>query len=108
MRDANTARYLALLSTLALAACASARPPPPPSPCELVVGTATSVGRATAARRADIDFRNQVPDSRGDLVSAGYRRTRVFARRTECSPYRWFGAQTGLTTCTVSARVCGR
>ncbi len=83
-------------------------PSAPLSPCDTVSGTATNYGRTNTERRAAQQFRSNLPEQRGDLVASGLRRVRVIAKRTDCRPYRVFGTSTGLTTCTVAARICGR
>ena len=91
-----------------LSACVQKRNEAPLSPCETATGTATSYSRGIALARAERSLRTQVPDARGDLVSSGVRRVRVIATRRFCEPYRVFGAGTGLVTCKVQARLCGR
>jgi hypothetical protein len=78
------------------------------APCDTVTATGTSYGRHQARRHAEQNLRHQLPDARGDLVSAGLRRVRTVGKRTTCKPYSLFGGATSLTTCTIQARVCGR
>jgi hypothetical protein len=99
---------LVALSATVLAACVAARRPSAPEPCDAITGTATFYGRAETLRRAERDFRSRAPDIRGDLVGSGVRRVRIVAQRRVCEPYRIFSAPTGLMTCKVQARVCGR
>jgi hypothetical protein len=102
-------RSVALAGVIVLTGCAQSRQASQTSaPCETVTGTATSYGRALTLRYADNNFRSQVPDARGERFGAGLRRTRVGSKRVVCQPYRLFGSVTGLTTCTVQARLCGR
>lgn len=92
-----------------LASCGSVRQQSmDTSPCDTVTGQGTAYGRSQARRHAEQNFRHQLPDARGDLVSSGYRRVRVVAKRMSCQPYALFGAVTSLTNCTLQARVCGR
>lgn len=106
------ARRMISLGTIALtgivAACVPQRAEAPLSPCDTATGTATSYSRGLALARAERSLRTQVPDARGDLVSTGIRRVRVVATRRTCEPYRVFGTGTGLVTCRVQARLCGR
>ena len=90
------------------ASCVPKRAEAPLSPCDTATGTATSYSRGVALARAERSLRTQVPDARGDLVSTGVRRVRLVATRRTCEPYRMFGAGTGLVTCRVQARLCGR
>lgn len=91
-----------------VAACMPTRPEAPLSPCDVATGTATSYGRGIALARAEASLRGKVPDARGELVSTGVRRVRVIATRRSCEPYTLFGRSTGLVTCRVQARLCGR
>ena len=91
-----------------LASCVPKRAEAPLSPCETATGSGTSYSRGVALARAERSLRTQVPDARGDLVSTGVRRVRVIATRRSCEPYRVFGTGTGLVTCKVQARLCGR
>ena len=78
------------------------------APCDIATGTATSYSRGTALARAERGLRTQVPDVRGDLLASGVRRVRMAGTRRTCEPYRPFGTPTGLVTCKVQARFCGR
>jgi hypothetical protein len=93
---------------VAVAGCARGYKAETYSPCDTVSGTSTSYGRSMALRNAERSFRLQVPDSRGELLSAGLRRVKVGPKRSSCRPYPLFGGATALVTCKVEARVCGR
>jgi hypothetical protein len=97
-----------LVLTGLLAACVATKPPAPLSPCDVITGTATNYGRAATLRRAEAHFRIQAPIIRGELVGSGVRGVRIVNQRSSCQPYHLFGASTGLVTCKVQARVCGR
>jgi hypothetical protein len=99
-------------AALGLASCAanapvvsSARTFPP---CDTIGSTATTPSRGTSIAYAQRSLAQLYPDARGDLLGAGYRRIRVVGRNSTCKPYRIVGADTGLVSCTVQARVCGR
>jgi hypothetical protein len=77
-------------------------------PCDVINGTATSYGRTASLRYAEANFKNQIPDARGELLNIGLRRVRVGPKRVSCRPYALFGGNSSWTTCTVQARVCGR
>jgi hypothetical protein len=77
-------------------------------PCDTIGSTATTTSRGASIAYAQRSLANIYPDARGDLLGAGYRRIRVVGRNTTCKPYRIAGADTGLVSCTVQARVCGR
>ena len=98
---------------LTVAACAPkrqqfAQQPPAPRPCEMLSGTATTFGRATAARYAELDLRRQAPDLRGELLADGLTRIKAGKLTTACEPYPLTGSGAGVYTCTTRARVCGR
>jgi hypothetical protein len=77
-------------------------------PCDTIGSTATTPSRGTSLAYAQRSLAQIYPDARGDLLGAGYRRIRVVGRNSTCKPYRIAGADTGLVSCTVQARVCGR
>jgi hypothetical protein len=100
-----------VLAAIAASGCAKSRQSASTAsyePCDVVTGIATSYGRGTALRYADANFKSQIPDARGELLSIGLRRVRAGPKRVSCSPYALFGAGTSWTTCAVQARVCGR
>jgi hypothetical protein len=94
-----------------LAACAAnsiAPPAPAFPPCDTLGSTATSTSRGAALLYAQHGAAQLYPDARGDLLGVGYRRIRVISRTANCGPYRIGGLDTGLVTCTVRTRICGR
>ncbi len=105
-------RYLALaLSGLALGSCASKLAGPEVRafpPCDTIASSATTTSRGTSLAYAQRSMAQLYPDARGDLLGVGYRRIRVISRTHTCTPYRLGGVDTGLVTCTVRARICGR
>jgi hypothetical protein len=74
----------------------------------VVVGSATNYGRSLSSRYAATDLRNQLQDTRGDLVNAGIRRVRVVSKQTTCQRYPLFGTVSGYYTCTTRVRLCGK
>ncbi len=101
------------LIVLTMSACAPkrqqlAQPASASRHCELLSGTATTFGRATAARYAELDLRRQAPDLRGELLSDGVTGIKAGKLVTTCIPYPLTGAGSGVYACTVRARVCGR
>jgi hypothetical protein len=99
-------------AALGLASCAANAPVKAPvpafPPCDTIGSSATTTSRGASMAYAQRSLANIYPDARGDLLGAGYRRIRVVGRNATCKPYRIAGADTGLVTCTVQARVCGR
>ncbi len=98
---------IAVLAGLS-AACAWSKPDPQLSPCDTITGIATNYGRAATLRLAETNFKAQAPTIRGELFGSGVRRIRVIGQRRTCEPYSVLGGSTGLVTCRVQARVCGR
>jgi hypothetical protein len=98
-------------TALGLISCA-VNPPTPNvrafPPCDTIGSTATTPSRGASLAYAQRSLSQIYPDARGDLLGAGYRRIKVVARRSTCGPYKIAGVETGLITCTVQARVCGR
>jgi hypothetical protein len=98
-------------AALGLASCA-ANPPPANvrtfPPCDTIGSTATTTTRGASIAYAQRSLAQIYPDARGDLLGAGYRRIKVVGRKSTCGPYRIAGVDTGLVSCTVQARVCGR
>ncbi len=94
-----------------LVSCA-AKPPVPGvrafPPCDTIGSTATTTSRGASLFYAQRSLSQLYPDARGDLLGVGYRRIRVVGRNSSCGPYRIGGIDTGLITCTVRARICGR
>jgi hypothetical protein len=99
-------------AALGLASCAANAPvtrsAPTFPPCDTIGSTATTPSRGASIAYAQRSLAQLYPDARGDLLGAGYRRIRVVGRNAACKPYRIAGADTGLVSCTVQARVCGR
>jgi hypothetical protein len=99
-------------ATLGLVSCAANVPVSSPvrtfPPCDTIGSTATTTSRGASVGYAQRSLAQLYPDARGDLLGAGYRRIRVVGRKTTCGPYRIAGTDTGLVSCTVQARVCGR
>jgi hypothetical protein len=106
------ARIAVAGAALGLAGCAANVPVPSTArsfpPCDTIGSSATTPSRGTSIAYAQRSLAQIYPDVRGDLLGAGYRRIRVVGRSATCKPYRIAGADTGLVTCTVQARVCGR
>jgi hypothetical protein len=104
-------KFLAPGIALVLMSCA-ANPPVTTvrnfPPCDTVGSTATTTSRGASLAYAQRSLAQIYPDARGDLLGAGYRRIRVVGRRSTCGPYKIAGVETGLVSCTVQARVCGR
>jgi hypothetical protein len=106
-------RVIALVAaSLGLVSCASNAPVSGTAralpPCDTIGSTATTPSRGASIAYAQRSLAGLYPDARGDLLGAGYRRIRVIGRTSTCGPYRIAGANTGLVSCTVQARVCGR
>jgi hypothetical protein len=101
----------ASLGALVLGSCATkpqmASAPTFP-PCDTVSSTATTTSRGTSLFYAQRSLARLYPDARGDLLGVGYRRIRVVGRDQSCQPYRIGGLNTGLITCSVRARICGK
>jgi hypothetical protein len=103
--------FAAAIAALLLAGCA-AKPPVVGlrafPPCDTIGSTATTTSRGTSLAYAQRSLSQLYPDARGELLGVGYRRIRVISRSSSCGPYKIGGLETGLVTCTVRARVCGR
>jgi hypothetical protein len=103
--------FAAAVAALLLASCV-AKPPTPGvrafPPCDTIGSTATTTSRGTSLAYAQRSLSQLYPDARGDLLGVGYRRIRIIGRSSSCGPYKIGGIATGLVTCTVRARVCGR
>ena len=106
--------FFAGLVALAAAAAGSCAQVPPASvspafpPCDTIASSATTTSRGTSLAYAQRSLAQLYPDARGDLLGVGYRRIRVISRQSTCAPFKVGGVATGLVTCTVRARVCGR
>jgi hypothetical protein len=103
--------FAAAIAALLLANCA-AKPLAPGvrafPPCDTIGSTATTTSRGASLAYAQRSLAQLYPDARGDLLGVGYRRIRVVGRSSSCGPYKIGGLDTGLITCTVRARICGR
>ena len=77
-------------------------------PCDTIGSTATTPSRGQSLAYAQRSLSQLYPDARGDLLGVGYRRIRVISRTSTCVPYKIGGLNTGLISCTVRARICGR
>jgi hypothetical protein len=109
MRQVRMGRVgLVGVAILALSGCAQNRQSVSYDPCDTVTGTAMNYGRTSTLRYAEMNFKSQVPDARGELLGSGLRRVRVGPKRASCRPYAFFGGGTAWTTCQVQAKVCGR
>ena len=101
------------MAFVALTAGACAPKPPGPAalafpPCDTISSTATTPSRGQSLLYAQRSLAQLYPDARGDLLGVGYRRIRVISRTSTCQPYKFGNIETGLVSCTVRARVCGR
>jgi hypothetical protein len=89
--------------------CAWTGPAPadfePSERCEDIVaeGVATTPGQARWIAREGV--RQQTADVRGNLLRAGLHQVRVGQHHVRCQPH---SLGLGLTTCTATARACGR
>lgn len=72
--------------------------------CVDAAADGVSFGRAKARSVARSALTQELPDSRGFLISSGVERVRVVSRRTDCRPYALSPA---WTKCTAHARLCG-
>ena len=73
--------------------------------CDAASSEGTSASRSHARWLAEAGVRQQLPDVRGALLIAGFKRIHMQPVNVSCRPYALGG---GLTQCSASRRLCGR
>ncbi|HRD77803.1 MAG TPA: hypothetical protein PK264_18010 [Hyphomicrobiaceae bacterium] len=96
---------------VSLSACSTAMLESVPAPrgpvCDVASATVTMANRDVAAYFAKVRLAEQIGEVKSELSAAGVMLARA-ERQVQCVPYRLFGPDTGLYSCTASANVCSR